>query len=71
MRIIELFKLIKKDNRKLKEIFIKSRNRIDNENIKFNPICGYDENIETTSENDAIKNAKPIEVKIREISLYE
>ena len=70
MKLKEILRFFKKDNRELKDIFNDAIDKVDETDIVFNPICGREEYKEEISESEALKNAKPLDVKFKELSLY-
>ncbi len=71
MKIKQLFKLLRRDDRKLEDIFKRSVEEVGV--VKFNPICGLvkEEGICSKEEIRAFKFAKPISVSMKEPSSYE
>ena len=75
MNIKQLMQIIKKDNRKLENIFQKSINSI--EKVNYNPICGIESGLEKYDCNlndmpKVLRKVKPLKnIYLHEISPYE
>ena len=68
MRIKQLMQIIKKDDRKLGDIFQKSINSVDR--VNYNPICGIEEKEDNLNDMPKVlRKAEPLEnIHLHEIS---
>ena len=64
MKKFQLFKCMRKDT--IGDILKNAMASIDKENIKYHPICGFEEYEEIVSISEAIKKAKCIDIDIKE-----
>ena len=70
MKIKQLMLLLKRDERKIGDIFQRAVRQT--KITRFNSICGRELNEETVSESQALKNAKPLaDISLREVSSYD